>query len=116
MLTANTRSVAETGHDPDSAILYQLGLAMVVSHSNPNAIVLNLISAALAVTGANQAEDLAYELKVGNLVGACPRAQIQGQLVGSIFCALVLCGACRLYSSQHTIPGPEFLILSTARL
>src|SRR5687768_9393283 len=83
---------------------------------------MNLISAAIAVAGANQAGDLAYDLKVGQLVGASPQAQILGQLIGSVFGAIISRGIYRLYSSQYPIPGSvfrvpsAFLILSTARL
>ncbi|KAF2120074.1 OPT oligopeptide transporter protein-domain-containing protein [Lophiotrema nucula] len=122
MAAVSIRSVAETDYNPDSAILSQLAFATLISHTNPNAIILNLISAALAVAGANQAGDLAYDLKVGQLVGASPQAQIFGQLIGSVFGALISCGVYRLYSSQYPIPGTifrvpsAFLTLSTARL
>jgi uncharacterized oligopeptide transporter (OPT) family protein len=76
----------------------------------------------MAVAGANQSGDLAYDLKVGSIIGARPEAQIHGQVIGSLFGALISCGIYRLYASQYPIPGPLFrvpsayLVLSTARL
>lgn len=96
--------------------------ALLVSHVNPNAVVMNLISAAIAGAGMCQSGDLAYDMKVGHLVGASPFVQVQGQLIGSIFGSFLSCGVYKLYTSQYAIPGPLFkipsayLILSTARL
>ena len=103
-------------------IVSQFVFAALISHSNPNAIIINLISAAIAQAGANQSGELAYDFKVGSIIGARPGAQAQGQIIGSLFGALISCGAYRLYSSQYPIPGPLFtvpssyLVLSTARL
>ncbi|KAM7214454.1 oligopeptide transporter [Rhypophila decipiens] len=122
MAAVGIRSIAETDYNPESAIISQLVFAMLVPGSMPFAIVINLISAGMTVAAANQAGDLAYDLKVGSLIGAHPDAQIYGQIIGSIFGSLVSCAVYRLYSSQYTIPGPLFpvpsayLVLSTARL
>lgn len=76
----------------------------------------------MAVAGANQAGDLAYDLKVGSMIRARPEAQIKGQVIGSVFGAFVSCGIYKLYASQYPIPGPLFrvpsayLVLSTGRL
>lgn len=83
---------------------------------------MNLISAAIAQAGANQSGDLAYDLKVGDIVGAQPQAQAAGQVIGSLFGAIVSCAIYRLYAGHYPIPGPLFripssyLVLSTARL
>lgn len=96
--------------------------AALISHSDSNAIIINLISAAMAQAGANQSGELAYDLKVGSIVGARPEAQVQSQIIGSLFGALISCGIYKLYGSQYPIPGPffripsSFLVLSTARL
>ncbi len=103
-------------------LVSQLAFATLVSHDNQNAVIINLIAAALAVAGANQSGDLAYDLKVGSIVGAHPEEQIFGQIIGSIFGAFLSCGIYRLYTLQYAIPGPLFrvpsayLVLSTARL
>lgn len=95
---------------------------MLVSHTNPNATIVNLISAALAQAGANQSGDLAYDLKVGHLVGAPPAAQTTGQIIGSIFGAAISCFIYKIYAANYPIPGSLFpvpssyLVLSTARL
>ena len=100
----------------------QLVFAGLISHTNPNVVIANLISAAIAQAGSNQGSDLAYDLKVGYLVGAAPKDQERGQMIGSIFGAFVSCVIYRLYTSYYPIPGPLFqvpasyLVLSTARL
>jgi len=96
--------------------------ASLISHSNPNAIIINLLSAAVAQAGANQAGELSYDFKVGSLVGARSDTQVYGQIIGSLFGAFISCGIYKLYASQYPIPGAlfrvpsSFLVLSTARL
>lgn len=81
-----------------------------------------ILFAAVAQAGANQSEDISYDFKVGNLVGAPSVAQTYGWIIGSLFGALISCSMYKLYASQYTIPGPlfrvpsSFLVLSTARL
>ena len=83
---------------------------------------MNLISTAIAQAGANQSGDLAHDLKLGKIVSAQPQAQAVGQVIGSLFGAIVSCGIYRLYASHYPIPGPLFrvpssyLVGSTARL
>lgn len=103
-------------------IVSQLVFAAIIAHSDHKAVIINLLSAAIAVAGANQAGDLAYDLKVGNIIGAHPEAQVRGQIIGSLFGSLISCGIYKLYASQYPIPGPLFkvpsayLVLSTTRL
>lgn len=83
---------------------------------------MNVLSAGLAEAGASQAGDLAFDFKIGHLVGARPQAQLYGQIFGSVFGAIISCGIYRLYASQYPIPGPlfqipsSFLDVSTAKL
>jgi uncharacterized oligopeptide transporter (OPT) family protein len=139
MAIVGIRSLAETDYNPESAlgmfsekrletslilvsIVSQLAFASLISHSNPNGIIINLLSAAVAQAGANQAGELSYDFKVGSLVGARSEAQIYGQIIGSLFGALISSGIYKLYASQYPIPGTlfripsSFLVLSTARL
>jgi uncharacterized oligopeptide transporter (OPT) family protein len=96
--------------------------ATLIPPSNPNAIIINLLSAAVSQAGATQSGDISFDFKIGQLVGAPLQAQIYGQIIGSTFGALVSCGMYRLYASQYPIPGPlfrvpaSFPVLSTARL
>jgi uncharacterized oligopeptide transporter (OPT) family protein len=100
----------------------QLVFAQLISPSNPNGIIINLIAAATAQAGANQAGDLSYDLKVGSLIGAHPEAQTLGQVIGSLIGAVISCGIYKFYAARNPIPGPvfripsSFLVLSTARL
>ncbi|KAF2240748.1 OPT superfamily oligopeptide transporter [Trematosphaeria pertusa] len=122
MAAVGIRSLAKTDVNPESAIVSQFVFAALISHSDPNAVIINLISAAIAVAGAVQSGDLAYDLKVGSIVGARPEAQMHGQIIGSLFGAFVSCGVYKLYASQYPIPGRFFrvpsayLVLSTSRL
>jgi len=62
------------------------------------------------------------DLKTGHLLGASPRAQFKGQLIGSALSILVTSSAYSLYTRAYPIPGPDFpaptayVWLSLARL
>lgn len=73
-------------------------------------MLINIISAGLAQAGASQAGDMAYDFKIGHLVGAPAGAQLHGQIIGSIFGAFLSCLTYKLYTSQYPIPGPLFQI------
>jgi uncharacterized oligopeptide transporter (OPT) family protein len=55
-----------------------------------------------------RAGDLMQDFKTGHLVGASPRAQFQGQIIGSLVSVLVTATAFDLYSRTYQIPGPNF--------
>ncbi|KAK4197104.1 OPT oligopeptide transporter protein-domain-containing protein [Triangularia verruculosa] len=122
MAVVGIRSLAETDYNPGSTLVSQLAFAALISASNPNAIVVNLLSAALAQAGESQAGGISYDFKVGHIVGAPLEVQIPGQIIGSLFGALISCGIYKLYAAKYPIPGPlfripaAFVILSTARL
>ena len=69
-----------------------------------------------------RAGDLMQDLKTGHLIGASPRAQFYGQLIGSTLSIPITVTAFILYSRAYTIPGPTFpaptayVWLSLARL
>lgn len=48
------------------------------------------------------------DFKTGHLIGASPRAQFQGQLIGSLVSIFVTTTAFTLYSRAYQIPGPNF--------
>lgn len=48
------------------------------------------------------------DFKTGHLVGASPRAQFQGQMIGSLVSVFVTTTAFTLYSRAYDIPGPNF--------
>ncbi|CAH0021640.1 unnamed protein product [Clonostachys rhizophaga] len=122
MAAVGIRALAETDCNPESALVSQWIFTLLAPASNPNALILNLLSAAIAQAGANQAGALSYDFKVGHLVGSRLDVQIPGQIVGSLFGTLVSGGIYKLYTSQYPIPGPlfrvpaSFVVLSTARL
>ncbi|CEP11788.1 hypothetical protein [Parasitella parasitica] len=74
----------------------------------PGAIVANLIAGGIAEAGAQQAGDLMQDLKTGHLLGASPRAQFYGQMIGSFASVFIATGAYLLYRTVYNIPGPEF--------
>jgi len=138
MAAVGIRCIAETNYNPGSSLgmscptlhilqtyrwpVSQLAFAALISRSNPNALIIDLISAAMAQAGAEQSGDIACDSKVGSLVGARSETQVYGQVIDSLFGALISCSIYKLYASHYTIPGPLFripssyLVLSTARL
>ena len=93
-----------------------------MSHVNPNAVIVTLISAAIARSGATEPGLMGYDLRFGSLIGPSLGVQVGGQIIGSLYGVLISCGMYKLYASQYAIPGPLFtipssyLVLSTARL
>lgn len=104
------RALGETDLNPVSGIskLTQLVFALLASSSNPNAIIINLIAGAISESGALQAGDMMQDLKTGHLLGAAPKAQFWGQIIGSVVGAVVSAGVYRLYTSVYEIPGGLF--------
>lgn len=108
MAIVSIRSLGEADWNPNISLVSQLVFAALIPSSNPNALVANLLSAALATAGENQAGDIAYDFKIGQLVGANADAQIFGHIIGSIFGALISCIVYRLYTYSYQIPGLIF--------
>ena len=118
------RALGETDLNPVSGIskLTQLLFALVIPSTNPNAITINLLAGAISESGALQAGDMMQDLKTGHLLGAAPRAQFWGQMIGSFVGAIVSAAVYRLYTSVYEIPGGQFQVptayvwIFTARL
>lgn len=118
------RALGETDLNPVSGIskLTQLFFALVTPPGSPNAVTINLLAGAISEAGALQAGDLLQDLKTGHLLGASPRAQFYGQLIGSAVGAVVSAAVYKLYTRVYTIPGGLFQIptgfvwIFTARL
>ena len=118
------RALGETDLNPVSGIskLTQLFFALVISSSNPNAIIINLVAGAISESGALQAGDMMQDLKAGHLLGAAPRAQFWGQMIGSFVGAFVSAAVYKLYTSVYEIPHGLFQVptafvwIFTARL
>ncbi|KAF2799116.1 OPT superfamily oligopeptide transporter [Melanomma pulvis-pyrius CBS 109.77] len=108
------RSLGELDYNPQSGLtVSQLVFASLTPHSNRNAVIINVVSAAIATAGSSQTGDLAYDFKIGEMVGAAPGAQMYGQIIGSIFGCIVSCATYRIYTSNFPIPGP-FLQIPTS--
>ncbi|PHH61587.1 hypothetical protein CDD81_8168 [Ophiocordyceps australis] len=118
------RALGETDLNPVSGIskLAQLFFALIIPQSNPASVLINLVAGAISEAGALQAGDLMQDLKTGHLLGAAPRAQFWGQIIGASFGAIVSALLYRLYTTVYTIPGPLFQVptayvwIFTARL
>ncbi len=118
------RALGETDLNPVSGIskLTQLFFALVIPSSNPNAITINLLAGAISESGALQAGDMMQDLKTGHLLGAAPRAQFWGQIIGSFVGAIVSAGVYKLYTNVYKVPGGMFQVptayvwIFTARL
>ena len=118
------RALGETDLNPVSGIskLTQLFFALVIPASNPNAIAINLLAGAVSESGALQAGDILQDLKTGHLLGAAPRAQFWGQMIGSFAGAFISAFVYKLYTSVYEVPGGMFQVptayvwIFTARL
>ncbi|KAI7701145.1 oligopeptide transporter-like protein, partial [Hortaea werneckii] len=118
------RALGETDLNPVSGIskLTQLIFALVTPSHSRNAVTINLIAGAISESGALQAGDLLQDLKTGHLLGASPKAQFYGQLIGSGVGALVSASVYKLYTKVYSIPGGLFQVptgyvwIFTARL
>lgn len=118
------RALGETDLNPVSGIskLTQLLFALATPKDHPNSVVINLLAGAISESGALQAGDLLQDLKTGHLLGASPKAQFYGQLIGSGVGAVVSALVYKLYTSVYTIPSGLFQVptgyvwIFTARL
>ncbi|KAJ5228008.1 hypothetical protein N7489_008716 [Penicillium chrysogenum] len=107
------RALGETDLNPVSGIskLTQLlfSLATPASHfSRRTALVTNLLAGAVSESGALQAGDMMQDLKTGHLLGASPKAQFYGQIIGSLVGAVLSTAVYKLYVSVYEIPGQMF--------
>jgi OPT family oligopeptide transporter len=118
------RALGETDLNPVSGIskLAQLFFALIVPQSHPSSVLINLVAGAVSEAGALQAGDLMQDLKTGHLLGAAPKAQFWGQVIGATVGAIVSAFIYRLYTAVYTIPGSLFQVptayvwIFTARL
>ncbi|KAI9272059.1 OPT oligopeptide transporter protein-domain-containing protein [Helicostylum pulchrum] len=100
------RALGETDLNPVTGIskISQVLFAGIM----PGSILANLIAGGIAEAGAQQAGDLMQDLKTGHLLGASPKAQFYGQMIGSFASVFIATGAYLLYRTVYNIPGPEF--------
>ncbi|KAI9884565.1 MAG: hypothetical protein M1823_003660 [Watsoniomyces obsoletus] len=118
------RALGETDLNPVSGIskLTQLLFAIIIPRSNPNSVLINLVVGAISEAGALQAGDMLQDLKTGHLLAASPKAQFQGQMIGSFVGAVTSAVVYRLYTSVYEVPGDLFQVptgyvwIFTARL
>ncbi|KAJ5135529.1 uncharacterized protein N7515_004807 [Penicillium bovifimosum] len=107
------RALGETDLNPVSGIskLTQLlfSLATPASHfSRRTALVTNLLAGAVSESGALQAGDMMQDLKTGHLLGASPKAQFYGQMIGSLVGAVLSTAVYKLYVNVYEVPGDMF--------
>ncbi|KAM0349268.1 hypothetical protein ACHAPU_003677 [Fusarium lateritium] len=118
------RALGETDLNPVSGIskLAQLFFALIIPQSHKSSVLINLIAGAVSEAGALQAGDLMQDLKTGHLLGAAPKAQFWGQVIGATVGAVLSAFIYRIYTSVYTIPGDLFQVptayvwIFTARL
>ena len=106
------RALGETDLNPVSGIskVTQLFFALIIPASNKNSVIINLLAGAISESGAVQAGDMMQDLKTGHLLGAAPKAQFYGQLIGSFVGAVVSAWVYKLYTSVYEIPGGMFQV------
>ncbi|KAL4778919.1 OPT oligopeptide transporter protein-domain-containing protein [Aspergillus varians] len=107
------RALGETDLNPVSGIskLTQLlfSLATPSSHfSRRTALITNLLAGAVSESGALQAGDMMQDLKTGHLLGASPKAQFYGQIIGSLVGAVLSTAVYKMYVNVYEVPGPMF--------
>lgn len=107
------RALGETDLNPVSGIskLTQLlfSLATPSSHfSRRTALVTNLLAGAVSESGALQAGDMMQDLKTGHILGASPKAQFYGQVIGSLVGAVLSTAVYKIYVNTYEIPGDMF--------
>ena len=107
------RALGETDLNPVSGIskLTQLlfSLATPASHfSRRTAVVTNLLAGAVSESGALQAGDMMQDLKTGHILGASPKAQFYGQVIGSLVGAILSTAVYKMYVNVYEVPGPMF--------
>ena len=107
------RALGETDLNPVSGIskLTQLlfSLATPASHfSRRTALVTNLLAGAVSESGALQAGDMMQDLKTGHILGASPKAQFYGQVIGSLVGAVLSTAVYKIYVNTYEIPGDMF--------
>ncbi|KAI1435613.1 OPT oligopeptide transporter protein-domain-containing protein [Xylaria sp. CBS 124048] len=118
------RALGETDLNPVSGIskIAQLFFALIIPQTNKASVLINLIAGAVSEAGALQAGDLMQDLKTGHLLGAAPKAQFWGQLIGATVGAVVSAWIYRLYTAVYQVPGELFQVptayvwIFTARL
>lgn len=121
------RALGETDLNPVSGIskLTQLIFSLVTPasmHTRRSAVVTNLLAGAVSEAGALQAGDMMQDLKTGHILGASPKAQFYGQVIGSVFGAVVSTAVYKMYVNVYPVPGDQFQIpaafvwIFTARL
>ena len=101
------RALGETDINPVSGIskLTQLFFAVIIPRLNSNSVIINLVAGAVSEAGALQAGDMLQDLKTGHILGASPKAQFYGQLIGSFVGAIASALVYRLYTSVYPVPG-----------
>lgn len=106
------RALGETDLNPVSGIgkISQLLFALLLKPGSPNAIIINLVAGGVAEAGAQQAGDLMQDLKTGHLLGASPRVQTYGQLIGSVYSVVISAIVYKLYTRLYKIPGDLFAV------
>jgi OPT family oligopeptide transporter len=102
------RALGETDLNPVSGISKLTQLVFATIAPARHAVVVNLIAGAVSEAGALQAGDILQDLKAGHLIGASPKAQFYGQVIGSLIGAFVSAAVYKLYVSVYEIPGDLF--------
>ncbi|OAA76338.1 oligonucleotide transporter [Akanthomyces lecanii RCEF 1005] len=108
------RALGETDLNPVSGIskLAQLFFALIIPQSNKSSVLINLVAGAVSEA----------DLKTGHLLGASPKAQFWGQMIGATVGAVLSAFIYRLYTRVYEIPGDLFQVptayvwIFTARL
>ncbi|KAI9842427.1 MAG: hypothetical protein M1837_007172 [Sclerophora amabilis] len=107
------RALGETDLNPVSGIskITQLFFALLITSTSASGTALiNLVAGAISEAGALQAGDMMQDLKTGHILGASPKAQFYGQLIGGFVGSIVSALVYRMYTTVYEVPGELFQI------
>ncbi|XBW34938.1 hypothetical protein QEN19_000502 [Hanseniaspora menglaensis] len=106
------RALGETDLNPVSGLgkLSQLIFSIITPKDRPGSILINLVAGAISEAGSQQAGDLMQDLKTGHLVGASPKSQFIGMIIGTCYSIFLSSGLYLLYNKVYVIPSEEFRI------
>lgn len=106
------RALGETDLNPVSGLgkLSQLIFSLITKKNTPGAILINLVAGAISEAGSEQAGDLMQDLKTGHLLGASPKSQFIGMLIGTAYSIPVAAALYLLYDKVYEIPSLEFRV------
>jgi uncharacterized oligopeptide transporter (OPT) family protein len=81
----------------------------LASKSNPQALVISLITGGIAEAAASQASSLIFDLKAGHMIHASAEVLFAGQIAGTMVAAFACSGFYKIFTYfAHSKPGSKY--------